>query len=52
MSNVAVSYMRQELLTLRKHLGLPRYLVGSVLLTFLVFCVLLSSTCVLCAQCC
>ena len=32
--------MTQELLTLREHLGSPRFLVVSVLLVFLVFCVL------------
>ena len=35
----SLPYKRQELFTLREHLGLPRHLVGSVLLTFLVFCV-------------
>jgi hypothetical protein len=35
-----VFYKRQELLTIRKHLGSPPFLVGSVLFIFLVFCVM------------
>ena len=37
-----------------EHQGWPRFLVGSVLLIILVFCVVfcLSSSCVLCTQCC
>ena len=34
-----MSYKRQELFTLREYLGSPPILVGSVLLIFLVFCV-------------
>ena len=55
-SNMTVSYKRQELLAHRGRLGSPPGLVGSVLLIFLVFCVVLlyclSSSCVLCAHCC
>ena len=36
-----VSYKKQELLTLREHLSSPPVLVGSVLLIFLAFCVVL-----------
>jgi hypothetical protein len=55
MSNTAVSYKKQELLTLCEHLVHPRFLVRVVhLFNFLccifVFC--LSSFCVLCVQCC
>ena len=34
-----VSYKKQELLTLREHLGLPPGFGGSVLFIFLVFCI-------------
>ena len=49
-----VSYKRQELLTNCEHLSSPLFLVGFVLLIFLVFCVVfyLSSLCVLSTQCC
>jgi hypothetical protein len=55
-SNMAVSYRRQELLAHRGRLGSPPALVGYVLLMYLVFCVVLlyclSSSCVFCALCC
>ena len=55
-SNMAVSYRRQELLAHRGRLGSTPALVGSVLLIYLVFCVVLlyclSSSCVFCALCC
>ena len=51
-----VFYKRQELPTIREHLRSHRFLVGSVLLIFLVFCgvylLCLSSFNVLCDQCC
>jgi hypothetical protein len=45
-----ISYTKQELLTRLKHLGWLPILMGSMLLTFLVFCVVfcLSLSCVLC----
>ena len=55
-----VSYKRQELLLLREQLCSPLFLIGSVLLIFLVFCVafLFSFVCLrpvscvpLCCQC-
>ena len=37
--NLIPTYKRQELLTLREHMGSPQFLVGFVPLIFLVFCV-------------
>ena len=37
-----VSYKRKELITFRRRLGSPRFLVGSVWLIFLVFCLYIS----------
>ena len=63
-SNMADAYKRKKLISLREHLGSPPgFLVGSVLLIFLVLCVVLyvcgfflyfylSSSSVLCDQCC
>ena len=57
MSNIAVSYKRKELFTLRKNMVSPPVYVASVLLILLVFCVVFfvclsrSSSCVLCTQC-
>ena len=45
-----VSYNRQEQLTLREKLCSSQMLVGSLLLIFFVFCVVLC--CVSCSQCC
>ena len=44
-SNMAVSYRRQELPAHRGRLGSPPALVGSVLLIYLVFCVVLCIVC-------
>ena len=50
-----VSYRRQELTTLHEHLSHPQFLVSSVLLIFLVFCVVIllcvSPCCVLSHDC-
>ena len=49
-SSMTVSYKRQELLAHRGRLGSPPGLVGSVLLIFLVFCVVLLYCCIVCEK--
>ena len=55
-SRLIVVVIDEGLLTLLKHLGSPRFSVESVFLILWVFCVVflfrLSSSCVLCTQCC
>ena len=52
MGNMGMSYRRQGLLFLRVRLDSSRFLVGLVMLVFLVFYVLLCLSSVICAGCC
>ena len=57
MSNMVGILWERWYTYLSLHLGLPQFLVGSMLLIFLVFCAMfflhcLSLSCVLCTQCC